>query len=432
MMSPPPGALDLAEVLAETVSWRYKGFPASREVAIADVGKQGWHALDGDFDLPLLVVKEAALDNNIDAMATYCREHGLELAPHAKTPVAPQIVQRQLAAGAWGITVANLHQARLFRRFGCSRILIANEFLHPAALAWAQVQMDADPGFDLFCLVDSEAGVRLMDDELERRGAKQRLQVLIELGVRGGRCGCRSAEEAVGVARAATASRHLTVAGVEAYEAMIHGELDERLSSIDELMNDVRSLVHTLDAMHIFGDREELIVSAGGSLFFDRVAAALGPSWKPERPVRVVLRSGAYVAHDGDEYDELSPLAGRSPGAPRLKQALELWAQVLSRPELDLAVIGFGKRDVAHDRGLPVPFAFKGEANIEPLDREDLQVFALNDHHARARVRASLPLKPGDCVGLHISHPCTTFDNWRLAPLVDDDYAVTGALRLYL
>ena len=425
--------LDLGDVLSERIDWRYKSFPApARAPALGEIRGQSWNALDGDFDLPVLVLKEKSLDHNIELMAAYCRAHGVELAPHAKTPVAPQIVQRQLSAGAWGVSVANLHQARLFRRLGSRRILMANELLGASALAWVARELDSDPELEFACLVDSEAGVRLMDGALDHVGAKRRLQVLLELGVPGGRCGCRTIDEAIEVGRVAAASRHLAVAGVETYEAMVAGELDARLSRIDALMADVRTLAGALDEAGVLAPERELLITAGGSLFFDRVVAGLASGWTPTRPVRVILRSGAYVTHDGDEYEELSPLAGRSEGGPRLQQALELWAYVLSRPEPELVVLGFGKRDVAHDRKLPVPFAIRNGDRNDPLHATELTVYALNDQHARARVRTGLPLVPGDRVGFHVSHPCTTFDNWRLVPLVDDEYAVTGAVRCYL
>ncbi len=425
-------SLDLSDVLAEPIDWRYKAFPLGDGVTVGEAGRQGWHALDGDFDLPVLVLKESAIDHNIALMAQYCRQHGVDLAPHAKTPVAPQIVERQLAAGAWGVTVANLHQARVLRRFGARRILIANEVLGPRALEWAARELDSDPGFELFCLVDSLKGIELMDAALEGAHAKRRLRVLVELGVPGGRCGCRTAEEALAVGRAGARSHHLAVAGVEAYEAMVHGELQDRLDRIDSLMSDVRRVVGGLNGVGVFEPNREIVVSAGGSLYFDRVVAGLGGSWPGDLAVRVVLRSGVYVTHDGDEYEHLSPLAGRSAGGPRLQQAIELWAYVLSRPEPELVVLGFGKRDVAHDRGLPMPFAVRRDGRHEPLAPNELAVYALNDQHARARVPASSVLSPGDQVGFHISHPCTTFDNWRLIPLVDDEYGVRGAVRSYL
>ncbi len=426
--------LDLDALLAETVDWRFKSFPASdAAVAIRDVGAKGWHALDGDFGMPLLVIRESALDHNIKLMAGYCNRHGVSLAPHAKTPAAPQLVDRQLAAGAWGISVANLHQARLLRLVGCRRILMANEVVDRPTLEWLAAELRSDASFDFFSLVDSTKVVRLMDEHLATAGLQGRTAVLIEIGVPGGRCGCRTQEEALAVARAVDESRHLQLAGVEVYEGMVpRSELEVRLRSIDQLMVLVRSVTVELDRQRLFGTVPELILTAGGSLFFDRVVDGLGSGWRLSVPVRCVLRSGSYITHDAGEYDRLSPLAGRGGADGKLRQALELWAHVLSRPEPGLAVIGFGRRDAAHDQELPVPFARRVGDRIAPLATSDLEVFALNDQHARARIRPDLQLEPGDLLGFHVSHPCTTFDNWGLVPLVDDGYRVLEAIRSYL
>jgi len=94
-------------------------------------------------------------------------------------------------------------------------------------------------------------------------------------------------------------------------------------------------------------------------------------------------------------------------------------------------VLGFGKRDVAHDRKLPVPFAVRrGTSEVESPGT--LRVLSLDDQHARCAIDAGQPLRPGDIVGLHVSHACTTFDNWRLIPLVDDRYRVLEAIRSFL
>jgi len=40
-------------------------------------------------------------------------------------------------------------------------------------------------------------------------------------------------------------------------------------------------------------------------------------------------------------------------------------------------------------------------------------------------------LRVGDMVALSISHPCTTFDKWRILFLVDDDYQITSAIETF-
>jgi hypothetical protein len=57
------------------------------------------------FTYPLLTLRETALAGNIEAMAAYCASAGVALAPHGKTAMSPELAARQLAHGAWGITV---------------------------------------------------------------------------------------------------------------------------------------------------------------------------------------------------------------------------------------------------------------------------------------------------------------------------------------
>jgi D-serine dehydratase len=426
--------IDLDDVLSESIDWRYKAWPQSdRLVLIRDVPAQHWNALSGDFSLPVLVLKDSALQHNIDLVADYCKRNGVSLAPHAKTPVAPQIARRQLAAGAWAISVANFHQARLFRKLGLQRILMANELVEREPLAWAAREIAADPSFEIYCLVDSVRGIELMEAHLRAVGFTGKLAVLIELGVAGGRCGCRTLDEAMEVAARLANSTSLHLAGIEAYEGMVQiEELEPKLRAIDVLCQDVRRLAELLDQRHCLPSSQELLVTVGGSLFVDRVVQELSGGWDLTVPVRVVVRCGAYVTHDIAENEKFSPFAGRSQGGDHLRQALELWAIVVSRPEPNFAVVGFGKRDVAHDRGWPKAFEIRRSGQKSPTSEAQIMVLSLNDHHARVRLDGLENLEVGDQVGFHISHPCTTFDNWRLVPTVDDGYTVNEATRCYL
>jgi D-serine dehydratase len=427
------GRLNLGEILAQPIDWQYKAFPATAQpVQIGAAGTQGWNALRPPFSTPVMVLKDSALQHNIQLMSAYCSAHSLLLAPHAKTPVSPQIADRQLAAGAWGLTVANMHQARIFQRLGARRLFLANEVIDPAPAAWLAGLLDQDPDLEMYCLVDSVPGATLLDRYLTA-GTQARLPVLIEVGIPGGRTGCRSTAEAVQLAHTITTLPRLRLAGVEAYENMFApGPAEQTISSVDDLLSSMRELVTTLDAGGLFSETGEILVSAGGSMWFDRVAAQLSEPWTLSRPVRTVVRAGAYVSHDAAQYEKFSPLAGRSDGPSRLQQALELWATVISRPESGLAILNYGKRDAAHDRGFPVPFAACTADGLSPLDAAQHEVLSLNDHHARLSVPSSSRLAVGDLIGSYISHPCTSFDNWRLMPLVDDHYNVIGAVRSYL
>lgn len=425
-------SLNLDRVLDEPVDWRYKSFPAGPPITIRAVRERGWNALGGEFMLPVMVLKDSALRHNIDLMASFCERNGVSLAPHAKTAMAPQLVQRQLDAGAWAVTAATMSQIRVWRAFGMDRVILANELVEPASVRWVVEEMRDDPGFKFCCLVDSLAGVRLLDSAVGAAGPKQKLEVLLELGLAGGRTGSRTPEQAHEVAGAVAASRHLVLAGVEAFEGVIHvGGLPETMAAVDRFLTQMHELVLDLDGSGFFAGLPEVVVTAGGSAFLDRVVADLGDPWRLSRPVRLVLRSGCYITHDAVHYHQLGPFGTRIPDTDQLHEALEVWGAVLSRPEPGRALLGFGKRDVSYDLELPVPRFVKSPARAPRSLRAEASITALNDQHAYMKLDEAEDLRVGDLVGCGISHPCTAFDKWRLIPLVDDRYRVIDAILTY-
>jgi D-serine deaminase-like pyridoxal phosphate-dependent protein len=415
----------LARLRSDPIDWRYKGFPPSDGcVTPATLREREWNVLAGDLLLPAMVLKESALAHNLELMAGWCRENSVSLAPHGKTTMSPELFARQLAAGAWGMTAATTSQARVYRAFGVQRILLANELVEPAAVRWVAAELAAYTDFELYCLADSLEAVAAMEHALagERRPPRP-LQTLVELGLEEGRTGARTLEDARAVADAIVRSPVLVLAGVEGYEGIVH---DDAL--VERFLDRLRTLLAELAGADAFAGCDEVVLSAGGSVYFDRVAELVASL--PARPrVRVVLRSGCYLTHDSGMYDRFSPLGARSDGE-RLLAALEVWAAVLSRPERDRALLGMGKRDVPHDIELPVPVRLRDASGLRD-DAGPMTVFDLNDQHAYLRLPAEDPLAVGDLVGCGISHPCTAFDKWRLIPVVGDDYTVLDAVHTF-
>lgn len=409
---------------AVAVDWRHKGFPQHEPRPVSR--GCGWNLLDGDLPTPVLVLKEAALEHNISVVHTFCDAVGVSIAPHLKTTMSPEIMRRQLAAGAWGMTVANVSQARIARRFGCARVLIANQVVDPAGVGWLVEQLQ-DADVEVFSLVDSPDSVAILDAALRRAGSGRSAQVLLEVGLPGGRTGCRGAGDIARTLEAVDRAALVELAGVEAYEGVIHVD-DGDTGPVDDFLAGVRSVALDIASTRTFVSGEFLL-SAGGSSFPDRVIDAFG-DWPDRTPVRIVVRSGCYVTHDHGYYEHLSPFGARSDTAP-LVPALEIWGSVVSRPEPDLVLVNFGKRDVSYDIGLPTPLHVK--ARDEPTLRPatGMTIFDLNDQHAYLRVTPADPISVGDLVAAGLSHPCTVFDKWRVIPVVDDRYEVVDAISTY-
>ncbi|MDH6126789.1 alanine racemase [Kitasatospora sp. GP82] len=405
-----PQVIDRARVAAladERLDWRFKAAPAAAWGATVAEYVATRPTLD-DLGTPLVTLDAGALDHNLATMAAWCAKDGLGLAPHGKTTMAPALWQRQLDAGALAITLANLPQVNVARAFGLRRIHLANTLLDPAGLRRLSADLAADPGFRFASWVDSVRSVELMDAAL--RGAPAPVDVLVELGAPGCRTGCRTLAEAQAVARAVHAAPGLRLAGASGYEgALAHDASADSLAAVARYLTDLGELHRLLDAEGLFDQVEEVWITAGGSAYFDTVTELLAPL--ADLRTRVVLRSGAYLAHDDGFYRGISPLA-RAEGTTPFRSALHGWTRVVSRPEAGLALLDGGKRDLSYDDGLPEPQLVRGRGRLATG-----RITALNDQHAFLR---ETDVQVGDIVRLGLSHPCTVFDKWTLIPVIDD------------
>ena len=407
-------------------------------VPLDEVAARGWSLLDEDLPLPAAVIKVGALRNNSAWMKRFLEATGSRFAPHGKTTMSPALFDLQLDDGAWGITLSTPHQLHVARSFGFKRILLANQLVGRSAIGWVIDQLNADAEFDFYCLVDSVDNLRQLADTARRKGLRRPLKVLLEIGFPGGRTGCRTVAAALDVAREAQRLRDvIALSGVEGFEGIIRGPTeDETIARVTAFLQDMVRLAEACGRERLFAEGPALL-SAGGSAFFDIVAEKLGAVAIDQENV-VVLRSGCYLTHDAVMYTHLfNSLKARAPELSAsqgdLQPALEVWAYVQSIPEPGRIIVGLGKRDVSYDQ-MPVPVAWyrPGSQPRETLDAPaEHKVAALNDQHCIMTAPQASPWRVGDMVGFGISHPCLTFDKWRVLHLVDDAYTVTGSIRTY-
>jgi D-serine deaminase-like pyridoxal phosphate-dependent protein len=391
------------------------GYPTYSKSLFKTGAIVGGNAANGVVSTPLMMLRRSALEHNVALLATYCREHGVELAPHAKTTMSPEIVRRQVAAGSWATTVANVSQAIALEDAVGERILIANEVVDAASIAWLSDTVLRGTT-RVYCYVDSIEGVRRLTDGI----AAGELDVLLEIGVDGGRCGVRTEEEALAVAKAVADSPRLRLAGVAAFEGLLAS--DYRDIHVARVAQGFLQHVHQIAAKIVAAvgfDEENPILTAGGSAFFDIVVEEFSRPIGTIKP-KVVLRSGCYVSHDHGAVDRLSPFQS---GPTRFKPAIEVLSTVISRPQENVAICDMGKRDVPFDYGLPRALWIRSGVNGTRRDATGIVVEKLNDQHAYLSLERE-DVQVGDLISFGISHPCTAFDKWRVIPLVDDDLTI--------
>jgi D-serine dehydratase len=417
---------------AEPLDWTLKGVPeALYGLRDDDVAARKLCIFEDAVTFPMATLRSAAIIANSAWMRAFTQAYGVTIAPHGKTTMAPALFEMQRRDGAWGITAATPHHVRAYRAFGVSRILMANQLVGDAAIQWVVDEINADPAFDFYCLVDSQANVAALS-RIAARHARP-LQVLVEVGQTGGRAGVRSLSEGLAVAEAAARAPGLSLRGVETFEGVFQTAADgqERAQRMVDL---TVALARACDGAKLFDG--EVLLTAGGSGFYDLAAQTLTAA-RLETRWRVVLRSGCYLTHDSDMYNRLyEALRGRS-ATPRdigydLQPALEVWGLVQSHPEPGRIIVGIGKRDVGLDAHPPTPLWRVPNARgpVMPIPA-GWRVTAVNDQHAFLDGPDDDAPAIGDAIGFGISHPCTTFDKWRALLVVDDAWRVIRVLRTY-
>lgn len=354
---------------------------------------------------PQMRLNRDVLDRNIAAMSAWCATHDVALAPHIKTTMSRPIVERQVAAGADGVTVATVDQAATAVEWGVGKVLIANEIVEPALLAGLR-DLTAAKDVSIRCFVDSVDGVAIAEAVYQQ--GPNPLEVLVDVGTPRGRTGVRTTAEARRVAERAASSAALRLVGVAGYEGVVANERSQTvIEAVDQHCSRVREAFTSLSDLF---ETAHPVFSMGGSAFPDRVALAMPAPSDVTGTVRL-LRSGCYVTHDHGTYARVSPIPGLQP-------ALTVSTLVVSCPEPGMVVLNAGKRDLPYDAGLPVVLA--GRATDGTVRDGFVGIVrTLYDHHTVV-VCEGQPLRIGDEVTLGISHPCSAFDRWPEFVVVDD------------
>jgi len=431
--------MNLEELRDTELTATVKGMPyVETPVKLRDVASMRWNLLAGDLPIPVATLDRVSLLSNSRWMRSFTERHGVRICPHGKTTMAPQLFELQLDDGAWGITVASVQQMRVCRRFGIRRILMANQLVGEPEMRAVFREINCDPDFDFYCLVDSEQNVRDLHRVARDFPLERPLQVLIEGGVRGGRAGYRDVSDALALARLLADFRpQLALCGVEGFEGIIEAAGQQGPESrVDDFLRSLATLLDRMIDLGLIADRVP-ILSIGGSIYFD--LAATDPKVQALRNCcTVVLRSGCYLTHDSGMLTENLQRVRARTEDPLLsdaafRPALHVWGRIQSMPEPGLAILNVGKRDVSYDVDLPVAEKwFRPGVHALPVAITwEVRTTQINDQHTFLRIPAESALRIGDVVALGVSHPCTTFDKWKLLYLVNDEYDVVDGILTF-
>jgi len=332
---------------------------------------------------PYLRLDIAILDANIAAMAALAQRVGAAVRPHAKTHKCPQIADRQLAAGAVGLTVATIGEAEVFAEAGVRDLFIAYPLwvdsedadrLRALAAVGVRVAVGCD---------SAEAGANLVGLPLD---------VLVELDSGHHRSGVEPA--LAGRLAADLAGLGLRVSGAFTFPGHSYSPGSRRQAAADE----ADALRTAAEAMSAAGVPAQML--SGGST----------PSAEFSGSPADELRPGVYVFGDAQQ---------RELGTIGFEQvALTVAATVVSHSG-GRVICDAGSKALGADRA---PWA-TGYGRV--LDSPEARIVALSEHHATLEWPGALPAL-GSTILVVPNHVCnavnladeyvlTTGDRWPVA-----------------
>ncbi|MEA4848017.1 MAG: DSD1 family PLP-dependent enzyme [Clostridiaceae bacterium] len=321
---------------------------------------------------PALVLDADTFEKNIKVMMNYLAQKGVNIRPHTKTHKTPMIARQQIKSGAIGLCCATIGEAEAMANSGLDHILIANEVIGEDKIRRV---VSLARYVDIMVAVDS---LKNLNDLSEAASAiNVSLGVLVEIDVGMGRCGVRSIDAGVKLAKKAAELKGIRFRGVMGYEGHVVFIQDrEERTKAGRTAN--ARLVELAEAIRNVGIPVE-IVSGAGTGSFDIAAEYRGIT---------EIQAGSYIFMD---------LTYAKIGIP-FEQSLTVLATVVSRPDDDTVIMDCGMKAISAERECP-----------KVADFENLEVLKLAEEHTKAHLTVSgAEPMAGEKLHLIPSHCCST------------------------
>ncbi len=324
-------------------------------------------------ETPALLVDLDVMEANIKRVAGACAEAGVRWRPHIKGVKTPEIVRKELAAGAIGVTCAKLGEAEIMAAAGIRDLLIANQIVGRPKVQRLMALLDQA---DVIVAVDSPEHVAELADAVG--GSGHRLRVVIEVNVGMNRAGVEPGAPVVALAETLTRHRGLKFSGLMAWES--HAVTIADPAEKERVVADaIGRLTASAAACRAAGHAVE-IVSCGGTGTY--------PFCIRQPGVTEVQVGGAIFSdmHYRTHYHADFPCA------------LTILSTVISRPTPTRIVLDAGRKALSGEAAMP-----------EPLALPEIRRLKLSAEHATIELSApSAQPRVGDTVEFIAGYSDTT------------------------
>lgn len=333
---------------------------------------------EADIQTPCLILDLDALERNIVKMGDYARAHGMRHRVHGKMHKSVDVAKLQeRLGGAVGVCCQKVSEAEVFARGGIKDVLVSNQARDPAKID--RLARLPKLGARTIVCVDDVANVADLSAAAVKHGTQ--IEVFVEIDCGAGRCGVKTPEEVVAIAKAVAAAPGLKFTGIQAYQgAMQHmDKYEDRKAKLDAAIAQVKACVEALTAA---GLKPELVSGGGtGSYYFESNSGVYNE-----------LQCGSYAFMDAD-YGRILDKDGNRIDRGEWENALFILTSVMSHVKADKAICDAGLKAQSVDSGLPVIFGRDDVKYVKCSDEHGV----IDDPQGVLKVNDKLRLVPGHC-----------------------------------
>jgi 3-hydroxy-D-aspartate aldolase len=333
---------------------------------------------EADIQTPCLVLDLDALERNIVKMGEYARAHGMRHRVHGKMHKSVDVAKLQeKLGGSVGVCCQKVSEAEVFVRGGIKDVLVSNQVRDPAKID--RLARLPKLGARIIVCVDDVANVADLSAAAVKHGTE--IEAFVEIDCGAGRCGVKTPEEVVAIAKAVAAAPNLKFTGIQAYQgAMQHmDKYEDRKAKLDAAIAQVKGCV---DALTAAGLKPDLVSGGGtGSYYFESGSGVYNE-----------LQCGSYAFMDAD-YGRILDQDGNRIDRGEWENALFILTSVMSHVKADKAICDAGLKAQSVDSGLPVIF---GRTDVKYAKCSD-EHGVIEDPHGVLKVGDKLKLIPGHC-----------------------------------
>ena len=344
-----------------------------------------------ELDTPALILDLDVLENNIKRMSNICKKSNVKLRPHIKTHKMPIIAHLSIDAGAVGIAVSKLGEAEVMEASGIKDIMVANQIIGERKI---KRLINLSRRIKISSLVDSIEGARMLSEIAAKEGIN--LTVYLEINIGMNRCGVKSGESAVEMAKSISLLPNLNLVGVLGFRSVWYKQLQKYDQNIIWKLG--------IEEGKILVENAEKIRKAGVQI--TEVVAGSTPTSAAASTVPGVteVQPGTHVFND---------IMTVSVGGCEVKDcAASVIVTVTSKPTARRAIIDAGTKTLVGDYGSECfPSIVEGHGLIK--NKTDVILKNYSEEHGELLLDSNCDINIGDRLEIIPNHICpvvNTFD----------------------